>query len=536
MKTSLARALTAIGAVTTLSAVLAACGGGSANPSGGTVEGPVDIRLGGGWQTFDFQMDFPGSAGPLLTAGYDRLVSQAGDEVVPYLATKWEVTPTSATFTLRDDAKCADGTPVTPKVVADSFDRLFNEQPKRGVNLQALFGPGPYEVSADAAKSTVTITLGTPYSGLLSAAAQPESGIVCPAGLDNPKALQTKWFGSGAYELVSSRQGETAELRKRDDWTWGPVIDGEAVTADDLPDQLNWRVVGNETTSINLAVSGEFDILNLSGSDGDRLAPAGFEQHKVPTRVPYALTFNLTPNRPTSEQPLRAALIAAVDRDDMNQAVSQGRAEVADGWMMEFDPCYDPGVRDLYPTGGVDEAKQILSDAGYTGVGSKLAGPDGKPVVVRVVLEEGDAALGEYYLATWKKLGVDVKLSMVDGATVGTMLFAGDFEVSGTYTGRPPSTDLSVESWLFHGASLAKGGMNIFGPAPKQDPEFNETMLSATQSLEDCDAWQEAQREVFKKSIFLPAATRPWFVFTKNGVSAPPGATFLDPLQIRVAE
>lgn len=537
MRIGRARTLTALVAVTASVAALAACGGGDGSRGGGsTVEGPIDIRLGGRWSTFDFQMDAPVSAGPLLTAGYDRLVADVDGEVVPYLATDWEVTPDSGTFTLRDDATCADGTPVTPKVVANSFDRLFNEQPKRGVNLPSLFGPGPYEVSADETAGTVTIALGSPYSGLLSALAQPESGIVCPAGLADPEALATGWFGSGAYELVASRQGETAELRKRDDWSWGPTVDGAALTRDDLVDELNWRVVGNETTTVNLGMSGEFDVLNLSGDDGGRLAGAGFDQHEVETRVPYTMTFNLVEGRPTAAQPLRRALIAAIDRDAMNQATSQGRAEVANGWLMESDPCFDPDVADLYPTGGADEAKEILTEAGYGGVGDSLTDPEGNPVTVRVVLEEGDSAIGDYYLAEWEPLGVEVKLSIVDGATVGSLLFAGDFEVSGSYTGRPPSTDLAIESGLYYGPSLGQGGLNLFGPQGDSDPEWNKAMSLATQTLENCDAWQDVQQQIFDKGIFLPAVTRPWFVFTREGVSAPSGTLFVDPLRIRVED
>ena len=41
----------------------------------------------------------------------------------PELATEWNVTPTSATFKLRRDAKFHDGTPITAKDVKWSFDR-----------------------------------------------------------------------------------------------------------------------------------------------------------------------------------------------------------------------------------------------------------------------------------------------------------------------------------------------------------------------------------------------------------------------------
>jgi ABC-type transport system substrate-binding protein len=48
------------------------------------------------------------------------------------------------TFSLRQDAKCADGTQVTPTVVANSFDRLFTVKKMGYSRLAPELGTGSY--------------------------------------------------------------------------------------------------------------------------------------------------------------------------------------------------------------------------------------------------------------------------------------------------------------------------------------------------------------------------------------------------------
>src|SRR4029077_8730130 len=123
----------------------------------------------------------------------------------PYLADSWEVTPTSITFKLRKDATCSDGTPVTPTVVRNSFQRMIDvKSPYRAT----LWGPGPYSVAADDAAGTFTFTVGTPFSTLVWGFSDTfpgvTTGIVCPAGLADPTQLKTKMFGAGAYTVAEA--------------------------------------------------------------------------------------------------------------------------------------------------------------------------------------------------------------------------------------------------------------------------------------------------------------------------------------------
>src|SRR5262245_60315082 len=106
--------------------VLAACGGGGSGATGPKVlsGGTVSIRM-----LFD-----PGKLDPQLAASaaqegfasylYDSLVADVNGTIQPEIATRWKVTPQSATFTLRTDVTCDDGHKLTASDVASNYNRI----------------------------------------------------------------------------------------------------------------------------------------------------------------------------------------------------------------------------------------------------------------------------------------------------------------------------------------------------------------------------------------------------------------------------
>jgi peptide/nickel transport system substrate-binding protein len=93
----------------------------------------VTIRAEGDWPKLDLHGILPGSGSILLRnyvrPFYDTLIVNGPDQkdptrstVLPYLATKWDQTPQKIVFTMRKDATCSDGTPVTPSLVKQNMD------------------------------------------------------------------------------------------------------------------------------------------------------------------------------------------------------------------------------------------------------------------------------------------------------------------------------------------------------------------------------------------------------------------------------
>jgi peptide/nickel transport system substrate-binding protein len=473
------------------------------------------------------------------TGGYDRLTAIHDGEVVPYLAKSWDVAPDnkSVTFTLRQDAKCHDGTPVTPKVVADSFDRLFTVA-KKGINMMQTFGAGPWSVSADEDDWTVTINTETPFRALVQGVASGESGIVCPAGLADPEAMQAGFFGSGPYLLESAEHGDEVVLKKNPNWTWGPIVDGEQVTAEDLPEKQTWKIMPDQTAIANSLQTGAVNVARVAGPDVKRFAGSDqFSMERVRLNFPSILSFQQTTGHPTSDPALRKALSLAVDPASYAKAyLTDGSdVELATSFINPSHDCYDPAVEDLYPSGGIEEAKRVLEEAGYATVGSKLRGPDGRPVRLRVVtINTVHGEVGNYLIEAFKALGVEVELSNLDAVSALQLIYTGQQDVGisvGTSTVDDPASSAIGD---YAGTPISDGGINMYGPPPSLDPTWSKLIEEALASS-DCGPWQEAQQHALAENIMLPVALSYWTRVTAPSVEVANGFYFFEPWTIRNA-
>lgn len=493
---------------------LAACSPGADTPSpapGAEVDlgAPVAVSQGADWQTMDLQVSDP-SYGWWMTGGYDRLTAIYNGEVVPYLADSWEIADdnTSITFQLGEGAVCQDGTPVTPQVVADSFERLFTVE-KTSLNLTQFWGAGPLTVSADDEAGTVTITTETPYRALAEGAASGSASIICPAGLADPEALQDGFFGSGPYALESAVHADSVVLTKNPEWTWGPLVDGKRVTAADLPDQQTWKIMSDMSAIANALQTGQLDGGRLSGPEVKRFRDnADFNVEELVMNFPLVMDFVQGPHNPTSDPALRQALSRMIEPESFARAYNTDGSTITlvTSFIDPSNACYDATTEQLYPTGGVDEAKQILEDAGYTGVGSTLVAPDGTPVALRLVTNASQAGqVGEYLLQAFQPLGADVELFNLDTQSGSQMTFSGQAEVAvsiGAGTVKDPTQSIIG---YFAGQQPAEGGLNLFGPSPAQDPVWNQ-LIDEGRASADCEPWKAAQRHALEQAILLPIA------------------------------
>lgn len=518
---------------------LAACGSASSDNAGTTESGaPISVGFTADWQTMDHQVN-PPNIMFWETGGYDRLTAIHEGEIVPYLAKSWEVAEDnrSATFELRQDAKCQDGTPLTPKVVADSFGRLFSV-PKKGLNMTTSFGSGPWSVSADEDNWKITISTETPFQGLVRGVASGEAGIVCPAGLKNPEVLQTGFFGSGPYTLESARHADSVVLKKNPDWTWGPVVDGKQVTAADLPDQQTWKIIPDPTAMANSLQTGEVDMGRLAGPEVKRFdGNDNFAVNRVLVNFPLVMNFQFGAEHSTNNPALRKALSNAVNSESFANAYSTegGEIELVTSFIDKDADCFDNKTEDLYPSGGIDEAKKILEEAGYTGIGSRLVDPDGKPVTIRIVTTANlHGQTGSFLLEAFKPLGADVKLSNLDTASAQKLSFSGQQEVGvsvGASTIPDPSASI-IGYWT--GAPVSEGGLNTYGPSPAQDATWNKLINDGFASS-SCEPWIEAQRHALDQAIMLPIAQAYWNRVTKTSIDVASSYYFYEPWAIRNA-
>jgi peptide/nickel transport system substrate-binding protein len=470
----------------------------------------VTIRAEGDWPHLDVLGILPGSGSILqrnyVRPFYDTMIVTGPDPsdpsksiLLPYLATKWEQTPDKITFTMRKDATCSDGTPVTPSLVKQNVDLRL----AKGSSVANALGPGPFMPEADDAAGTFTLRMGTPFTDALYFFLT--FYIACPAALKDPTVLAEGAAGSGPYVLESAEHGNQMVLKRRDDWKWGPA----GITAKDIPAKVIVKVVTNETTAANLLATGGLDIGKIGGTDITRLLAEPSLRSKTTTGYyDYYLVFNQDPSRPTSDVKIREALVAAIDQNAYNQAANQGRGEVSPSFLMPKADCFDPKTADLLPKNpGPDKTKQILLDAGWSlGTDGKLQ-KDGKPLVIEFTSSTvpGIGFGAEYLADQWTKAGitVDARIS-ADFNTFIQMGAKSDFDaLTSAQAWDQPNPNGSLSITL---GKAPPNGSN-WTKSNQVDIEKEFTLATSTVGDERCQHWANVQEMLLKNYAIWGLAT-----------------------------
>lgn len=493
---------------------LVACGNGSVSsssskstvPAGGT----ITQRLLGDWQIMDPQLSPENQGTQLSMATYDRLLAFGpGQKLIPYVARTWKATATSATFTVRNDVTCADGSKLTPTAIANSFKRLIDPA-TNSPNLSQYFGNGPYSVSANDSAGTVSFTFGTPYSPLIYAFAQPATGIICPSGLANPASLKTKPAGSGPFTLESAVHGDKVVFKARPEWKWGP--NGTTTSSPGFPSELVYQIVVNNTTAANEITTGGLDAGLINGPDIPRLqADKSLTQVTNHSFGTFTLLFNQAPGHVTTDEAVREAVMNVVDPKAWNQAANAGYGGVVSSSFISTDAdCFDPNTAKLIPPVDVAKAQSILENDGYTLSNGKLT-RDGKPLTLSLLgspdLEQSGP---EYIFEQLTKLGANVNFTNVDRATFVNDLFHGNFDIvpSGNSSAMP---DPGYAAPYYSGAPSPAGRNYGHIVDPAIDAAV-KVALGAT-GPDRCKDWNKVQEMLLQKHWILPLAAPRYYWF-----------------------
>ena len=150
---------------------------------------------------------------------YGRLVEVQNDgTILSGLASEWEAGTETATFTLRDDITCQDGSPLTASDVAANISFIgdpANGSPLAGVQVQ----PGT-TATGDDASGVVTVTSGRPDAFLVENVGS--ISIVCGNVVDDADARAAGEGATGMFTLTEVVPNSQYTLTRRDDFTWGP--------------------------------------------------------------------------------------------------------------------------------------------------------------------------------------------------------------------------------------------------------------------------------------------------------------------------
>jgi peptide/nickel transport system substrate-binding protein len=449
----------------------------------------------------------------LARQSFDTLVRKDdGGGVVGGIATKWETTPTSAVFSIRDDATCSDGTTITPTIVKDSFD-FFMRPENKGLQPYYTFGPQLPTFAADDAAGTFTITLDTPHPDMLIALSVASTGIVCPAGIADPAGLalgSVAGAESGPYIQTAAENGVSYTYTLRSDYNAWPKY------SKDLPgtpaQTLEFVVSPDSSATSNLVLSGDLDVAKIQAESMARFdGQAGYNIAVNPFSDFYVI-FNERENSVFHDSALRKAVAQTIDRAALAKVTSLDTAELSIQLVQQKTPCASNDESNLIPLDAAAAAK-ALKGVKIRMVGAQIVGPNG--------------AGNEFVAEKLRAAGADVTLENTD---VGTWI--------STVFGQPDAWDMTIFADLNFVGSMANPVGNFVGPAIADGggnigSVNNPATLAALSASESevnpdarCELLNTAVNELIKNADTVPLLNdafiyvqRPGFAVTMLGGS-----------------
>jgi oligopeptide transport system substrate-binding protein len=513
-----------------LSLVAAACGGddddGAQGDSGGQSE---EAQVGG--EIIDlgtFTGDPPENIDPALNstlnayqvvnALYDGLTDiDASDpenpETKPMVAESFEANEdaTEWTFRIREGLKFSNGEEVLPSSFARAWERasdpdfagqysyLFNfiegGAEKLAGEAETLSG-----VTADDEAMTLTVRLSAPYSNFHTVAGF-QLFMPMPSAVED-LADQADWdrgemIGNGPFMLESPRTDTEIVLVPNPQW------DGTRYTDFDLPerpylDRVTLKVTADRDTSYNSFEAGEGDITRIPA--GRFQEAIGNYATTVDVQILGSYYWDINENLPQlggdDNLLLRKAIMQAIDRDEINEAVYEGTRAVADQITPPGIPGFGEGLCDDC-TYDPDAARQAFED--WQAEGNELT----EPLQMQFNAGQEHDQIAAIIVDNLSAIGIDAQQMSMDQETYFTQLAEGACIVcrSGWYADYPTYDNFMYDN--FH-SDAADGGNNF---ANYKNPEFDDLVDRAKETTdpdEQAQLFQDAERVLLEDAVVIP--------------------------------
>ncbi|GAA1842395.1 oligopeptide ABC transporter substrate-binding protein OppA [Pseudonocardia ailaonensis] len=436
--------------------------------------------------------------------------------------------PTTVTYKIKPEATWDDGTPVG----ADDFVMSWKWQNGKDCPDCETAGNGGYDqvtaVTGSDNGKTVTVTLAKPYTdwqSLFNSAAPlypahigaKQGDLNTPAGL----AAAFDYFGktvpnysAGPFKVDNWQNNVALTLVPNPKWYGATKTKLDRLVIRVITDATQEPLALQNNEVQALFPQPQVDIVNqlnnIPNVSSYQAAGLSWEHYD----------FNLK-NAALAQKPLRQALFTAVNTNDIiAKTVGQFNKDIKPLQNKMFVPQQD-GYQDNLSatgqgTGDIDKAKKILTDAGYTGVGTALVDPQGQAVpALRIRYTVGNAVRQtecELFQGYAKQLGVNVTVTPTD--SLGTTLSSGDY-------------DVIVFGWImspapFGGAQqlwLSTSGSN-YGKYvnPQVDTLINEA-ASSTDVKAATAQLNQADKIMADDAYVLPLYQKPTLAAVQNSIA-----------------
>ncbi|MBI3998941.1 MAG: ABC transporter substrate-binding protein [Armatimonadetes bacterium] len=298
------------------------------------------------------------TVGNMINYFYETLVGYdtAKSEIVPSLATRWQVSRDGLTytFTLRRGVAFHDGTPMNAAAVKFTLERLLD--PKVRVALRGLYTP--MKTIEAVGEDTVRITLSQPSPGFLANLTIDTAQIVSPAAVARAGDRFTVapiGAGTGPYIFKEWRRGDSILVERNPNY-WGkkPVFE-----------EVVFRVVPDAGTRLTQLLAGDVHMAMLPPAPdvkGLRKNP----RVNVIEAPSIRVIFLLMNNRwgPFKDARVRQAMNYAINKKAILASILFDLGTVVDSPCVPAQFGYHKVQEGGYPFNPI-KAKQLLAEAGY---------------------------------------------------------------------------------------------------------------------------------------------------------------------------
>lgn len=447
-------------------------------------------------QTLDPAVTIDNNDWTVTYPSYQRLVQYKTDgdkgstDVEGDLASSWKASDDQKewTFTLKDNAKFADGTPVTAEAVKLSFERLL----KIGQGPAEAF---PKDLKIDAPdEHTVKFTLSQPFAPFLYTLANDGASIINPAVLKEHAADDARGFlaqntaGSGPFMLKSWQKGQQLVLVPN------PHYPGNKPNFK----RVSVKIIG-ESASRRLQLSrGDIDIADALPVDQ---LNALKQENKVNVaeypslRVTYLYLNNS--KAPLNQADLRRAISWSTDYQGMVNGILSGNGKQMRGPIPEGMWGYDATAMQY----NHDETK---AKAEWDKVTSK-------PTSLTFLYSDNDPNWEPIALATQSslnKLGINVKLEKLANATMRDRVGKGDYDIAiGNWSPDFADPYMFMNYW-FESDKKGLPGNRSFYENSEVDKLLRNALATTDQTQRTRD-YQQAQKIVIDDAAYV-------YLFQKN--------------------
>jgi peptide/nickel transport system substrate-binding protein len=389
-----------------------------------TFAGAAHAQKQGGSITVGLELDIAGfdplKVGVFDTASYtaaaaifDTLTTlDDKGEVKPELALSWTHSDDFKTWTfrLRPGVKFQDGTPFNAEAVKANFDRQKDPANKCRCAFYIAY---VHDVQAPD-ELTVVYNLNDPevnQPALMTI--QSTNNVV-----QSPTAWKTKGddynrnpVGTGPYILKSWSAGDRMVLEKNPDYWNKEHVYLDRIVLKPLPDAQS-RFASLQSGEADIVWDDEYDADNIQQAQKDpKLAV-----HAYAGSGAQVYAFN-TKVAPFDDVRVRQALVMAIDRTRMSQAITNGLSRPAsnpygDGSWVK---CKDDGALPH----DIEKARALIKDYG-------------KPVDFKMIVTATPRGrtIGQVLQQFWKQVGANMEIEQIDQATIVPRAFMRQFQLT----------------------------------------------------------------------------------------------------------